>query len=96
MSTHHPFRIGGRLVPVALLCAGVLGISTAASAGVTASPPVQTPDHPFPGTSAACDALIAQQTSLGSVNYPDAEVEPYVVADPANPEHLVATFQQDR
>jgi BNR repeat-like domain len=96
MTTHHPFRIGRRLVPVALLCAGVLGVSTAAAAAVTAGTPVQAPDHPFPGTSAACDALIAQQTSLGSVNYPDAEVEPYVVADPANPEHLVATFQQDR
>jgi hypothetical protein len=96
MSTHHRFRIGGRLAPVALLCAGVLGVSAAASAGVTAGTPVQAPDHPFPGTSPACDALIAQQTSLGSHNYPDAEVEPYVVADPANPEHLVATFQQDR
>jgi hypothetical protein len=81
---------------VALLCAGVLGVSAAASAGVTVGTPVQAPDHPFPGTSTACDNLIAQQTALGSVNSPDAEVEPYVVADPANPEHLVATFQQDR
>jgi hypothetical protein len=80
---------------VALLCAGVLGVSTAASAGVTAGTPVQAPDSPFPVTG-ACGAVIAQQTSLGSVNYPGAEVEPYVVADPANPEHLVATFQQDR
>jgi hypothetical protein len=97
MSTHHLFRIGGRVtIPAALLCAGVLGISTAASAAITAGTPVQAPDHPFGGTSAACDNLIAQQTALGSVNSPDAEVEPYVVADPANPEHLVATFQQDR
>jgi hypothetical protein len=96
MSTHHLFRIGGRVtIPAALLCAGILGISTAASAAV-AGVPVQAPDHPFPGTSAACDALIAQQTSLGSHNYPDAEVEPYVVADPVDPAHLVATFQQDR
>ena len=96
MSTHHPFRIGGRLVPVALLGAVVLGVSTAAAAGVTAGTPVQAPDHPFAGTSAACDALIAQQTSLGSINYPNAEVEPYVVADPTNARHLVAAFQQDR
>ena len=41
-------------------------------------------------------AGIAQQTSLGSVNHPDAEVQPYVVADPADSQHLVAVFQQDR
>jgi hypothetical protein len=96
MSTRHRFRIAGRLVPVALLCAGVLGIAQTASAAISAGTPVQVPDNPFPGTSAACDNLIAQQTSLGSHNYPDAEVEPYVAADPANPQHLVATFQQDR
>src|SRR6266568_2444557 len=96
MRTHHLFRIGGRVtIPAALLCAGILGISTAASAAV-AGAPVQAPDHPFPGTSAACDALIAQQTSLGSHNYPDAEVEPYMVANPVDPMHLVAAFQQDR
>src|SRR6266700_379655 len=96
MNTHHSFHVGRRLVPVALLCAGVLGVSTAASAAVSAGAPVQAPDHPFPGTSAACDALIAQQTSLGSHNYPDAEVEPYMVANPVDPMHLVAAFQQDR
>ena len=95
MSTHHLFRIGGRLAPLALLSAGILGISTAAGALSTGTL-VQAPDHPFPGTSAACDSLIANQTSLGSHNYPDSEVEPYMVADPANPQHLVASFQQDR
>ena len=29
-------------------------------------------------------------------NYPDGEVEPYVVADPSNPDHLLAGWQQDR
>jgi hypothetical protein len=96
MSTHHSFHVSRRLVPVALLCAGVLGVTTAASAAVSAGAPVQAPDHPFPGTSAACDALIAQQTSLGSHNYPDAEVEPYMVANPVDSAHLVASFQQDR
>lgn len=81
---------------MALLCAGVLGVSTAASAAITAGTPIQAPDHPFPGTSAACDNVIAQQTALGSINFPDAEVEPYVVVDPTNPMHLVANFQQDR
>jgi hypothetical protein len=40
--------------------------------------------------------LVAQQTALGSTNYPDAEVEPYVAVDPTNPSHLVASFQQNR
>jgi hypothetical protein len=96
MTTHHPFRTGRRAAPVALLCAGVLGISTAASAAISTGTLAQAPDHPFAGTSAACDKLIADQTALGSKNFPDAEVEPYVVADPANPSHLVANFQQDR
>jgi hypothetical protein len=97
MSTHRLIGIGGRvMIPAALLCAGVLGISTAAAATITAGAPVQAPDYPFAGTSTACDNLIAQQTTLGSVNFPGAEVEPYVVADPVDPEHLVANFQQDR
>ena len=29
-------------------------------------------------------------------NYPDAEVEPYVIADPSNPDNLLAGWQQDR
>jgi len=64
MSTHRLFRIGGRvMIPAALLCARVLGISTAAAATITAGAPVQAPDYPFAGTSTACDNLIAQQTA---------------------------------
>jgi hypothetical protein len=96
MTKHHLFRIGRRAAPVALVCAGVLGVSTAASAGLSTGTLVQAPDHPFAGTSTACDNLVAQQTALGSTNYPNAEVEPSVVVDPTNPMHLVASFQQDR
>ena len=88
-------RIGYGLIPLALLSAGAIGVSTAAAA-VTATTPVQTPDHPFAGTSAACDQVIANAQSAGSVNTNGTEVEPYVAADPANPQHLVASFQQDR
>jgi hypothetical protein len=56
---------------------------------------VRAPDNPL-GGSASCAALVAQQQALGSTNYPDAEVEPYVAVDPTNPRHLVASFQQDR
>jgi len=96
MSAHHRFWIGRRLAPVAVLSAGILAVSTAAWAGVTAGTLVQASDHPFPGTSAACDNVIQQQTAAGSRNFPGAEVEPYVAADPAAPQHLVAVFQQDR
>src|SRR2546429_5799374 len=96
MRTHHLFRIGGRVtIPAALLCAGILGISTAASAAV-AGAPVQAPDHPFPGTSAPSDALIAQQTSLASHNYPDAKEDPYMWANRVDPIHLLPAFQQTR
>jgi hypothetical protein len=32
----------------------------------------------------------------GSINYPDAEVEPWVDANPLNPDNLIAVWQQDR
>jgi hypothetical protein len=81
------------LAPPAVLVA----TAAVALAGIlTASAPVRVVDHPLAGTSAACTQSVARQMAAGSVNYPDAEVEPYVVSDPANPNHLVASFQQDR
>lgn len=32
----------------------------------------------------------------GGVNYPGAEVEPWLAVDPNNPSHFIATWQQDR
>ena len=82
------------------LLAGVVvavlaGATVAGAAILTAGSPVRVPDNPLAGT-AACAPIVAQQTAAGSINYPDAEVEPYVAADPANPLHLVASVQQDR
>jgi hypothetical protein len=34
--------------------------------------------------------------ALSGTNYPSTEVQPMVAADPANPAHLIATYQQDR
>jgi hypothetical protein len=62
---------------------------------LSARAPVQVADNPL-GRSRTCSQLVAQQTALGSTNYPDAEVEPYVAVDPTNPSHLVASFQQNR
>jgi hypothetical protein len=44
----------------------------------------------------ACQQLVAAQIALGSKNYPDAEVEPQIAVDPTNPNHLIASVQQDR
>src|SRR5437899_12967266 len=76
--------------------AAVAGSAVAVAATLAAGTPVLVPDHPFAGTSTTCDQLIAQQTAAGSVNFPGSEVEPYVAADPSDPSHLIASFQQDR
>ena len=80
----------GGVVVVALAAAAVAG-----AAVLTAGTPVRVPDNPL-AANAACAPLVAQQTALGSVNYADSEVEPYVAADPTNPQHLVGSVQQDR
>ena len=69
--------------------------STVSAGALVTGPLVQVPDKPLGGGS-VCSQLVAEQTALGSVNYPDAEVEPYVAVDPTNPLRLVASFQQDR
>ena len=68
---------------VALACAAVAAAST-----FTAGTLVRAPDMPLAGASAACAARVAASTAAGSVNYPDAEVEPHVTVDPTKPQHL--------
>jgi len=91
-------HVTGRRWPLAVGASIVLAATAAvAAAGVlTASAPAQAPDHPLAAASSTCAASVARQIALGSVNYPGAEVEPYVASDPTNPSHLVASFQQDR
>jgi hypothetical protein len=73
----------------------LVGAGAASAGPIAAGLPVQVGDNPL-AASPGCAVLVAQQTAAGSTNYPDAEVEPYVAADPSNPSHLVASFQQDR
>lgn len=80
---------------VAAVIAVLVTAGAAFAAPLAAGPPIQVGDNPL-AASPRCAAQVAQQTAAGSTNYPDAEVEPYVAADPANPSHLVASFQQDR
>jgi hypothetical protein len=82
----------------ALLVAGataLVGASVAVASTLTAGAVIRVPDNPL-GGSPTCAQKVAEQTAAGSVNYPDAEVEPYVAVDPTNPQHLIASFQQDR
>jgi hypothetical protein len=83
------------VVAAPLAAVAVLVAAPSASA-LTTGTLTQVPDHPWAGTSKACDAEIAASTSAGSVNYPGSEVEPYVAVDPQNSSNLVAAFQQDR
>jgi hypothetical protein len=80
--------IGGAIVVV-------VGSSVALATTLTAGALVRVPDNPL-GGSQTCAALVAKHTALGSVNYPDAEVEPNIVVDPTNPQHLIGSVQQDR
>jgi hypothetical protein len=88
------FRLGVAGACVSLFACAFAGSALAAKPKV--SLPVRVPDNPLASSSQTCRQLVAQQTALGSTNYPDDEVEPYVAADPADPSHLVASVQQDR
>jgi hypothetical protein len=89
--------LGRRLGTVIGASAAVLLASTAVyAASLVAGKLVLVPDNPLATGSSVCRQLVSQQIAQGSTNYPDAEVEPYVTADPSNPAHLIASFQQDR
>lgn len=82
-------------LPAVGVTAVLSAVTLVSASALTAGPLVRVPDNPL-GGSPTCSTLVAHQVGLGSVNYPDAEVEPYVAVDPANPMHLVGSVQQDR
>ncbi|HEY7814684.1 MAG TPA: hypothetical protein VIC62_15675, partial [Nakamurella sp.] len=81
--------------PLAAAVVLVAGSSVALATTFSAGAVVRVPDNPL-GASPTCAALVAKHTALGSTNYPDAEVEPYIAVNPANPQHLIGSVQQDR
>jgi hypothetical protein len=81
--------------PVGGAVAFVAGSAVALASTLTAGAVVRVPDNPL-GGNPSCAALVAQQTALGSRNFPGSEVEPYVAVNPANPMHLIGSVQQDR
>src|SRR6266568_2371205 len=86
---------GKWLAPIAGVIVIVAGSSVALANTLTTGAVVRVPDNPL-GGNPTCAALVAQQTALGSTNFPDAEVEPQVAVDPTNPMHLIGSVQQDR
>lgn len=89
------FAVRVLAISAASAVTALLGASAASAGPFPADPPVQVGDNPLV-VNPACAAQVAHSTSLGSTNYPGSEVEPYVASDPSNPNHLVASFQQDR
>jgi len=81
--------------PIGAAIVLVAGSSVALATTLAAGAVVRVPDNPL-GGSPTCAALVAKHTALGSVNYPDAEVEPNIAVDPTNPLHLIGSVQQDR
>ena len=79
--------------PIGAAIVLVAGSSVALATTLTAGAVVRVPDNPL-GGSPTCAALVAKHTALGSVNYPDAEVEPNIAVDPTNPQHLIGSVQQ--
>jgi hypothetical protein len=68
-----------------------VGLGAASASAATVGPLVKVSDgDPF----AKCDPGNAGVPA--GTNYPNAEVEPYLIADPSNPDHLLAGWQQDR
>jgi len=81
--------------PIGGAVAFIAGSSIALASTFVAGSVVRVPDNPL-GGNAACAALVAKHTALGSRNFPDSEVEPQVAVDPTNPMHLIGSVQQDR
>ena len=81
--------------PVGAAVVFLAGSTLALASTLSAGPVTRVPDNPL-GANAVCAALVARYEALGSVNYPDAEVEPYIAVNPTNPQHLIGSVQQDR
>ena len=80
-----------KFIPSLLLTASLV----ACGGGGDASPPLALPTTRISGPSPIAADCTSTSTSRGSY-FVNAEVEPFVVVDPRNAAHLVATWQQDR
>ena len=74
-----------------LAAALVIG-ATPAFASV--SPPIQLPDNPLASNSTCASLVASEIAAIHSVNYPNAEVEPWIASTGNG--HYIGAFQQDR
>jgi hypothetical protein len=80
-----------RIVFVVVVSSALLLLSSTAGATTNREPAATVASHGDPFVS----CLATGANSIG-VNYPDAELEPWVAANPANPRNLIGSYQQDR
>ena len=84
---------------VSLVLAGCGGGSSSSSSSSGMPPPVTLPPPGTPLVRVSGNSPYASNCGgamAGSVNYEDAEVEPYVAVNPTNPSNLISVWQQDR
>ena len=80
------------LISTVGVVAGAMALAVPALAGAATVASLVTVSGPSPST--GCTAL--DPGSPAGTNYLNAEVEPWVAVNPANPNNLVGVFQQDR
>jgi hypothetical protein len=78
----------------AILGGGLLGATAWAASPVTVGSEEQI-SAGNPLINCTADKVSVQEQD-GSVNFPSAEVEPYIDVDPNHPDNLIAVWQQDR
>jgi len=82
-------------------CATSLLVSCGGNAGSGAPPPPPAPAFVDPPESARVSGALTTSSACATLPaagtlYPNAKVEPYVAVNPANPLHLIGTWQQNR
>jgi hypothetical protein len=82
-----------RRLAISCALAAMLALAFAVPAAAAASEPQVRVSHgdPFAGC-----VGVGADPALGGVNYPNAEVEPFVSGNPRNTRNLIAVWQQDR
>ena len=83
----HSRSIPARSILVVLVSLSVVSINAAFAATTT-------PLVVVSGTSPFAKCTFG--SGPGAINYTNAEVEPYVAVNPANPQNLIGAWQQDR
>jgi hypothetical protein len=89
------FGAGAVIVLASLAFATDLRAQGATVPLVTVGPVVQVSSDPSPFTDCTADDVPGQE-ALGSIVYPETEIEPYIDVNPVDPDNMVAVWQQDR